>query len=254
MPSEFGFQLTANPIAPLLEPEVEQLTGLEVNGLYIGDWLSGCFRRSVGNPTLISRQLLSQLAALILAFVLCLPLGFAGLGGHAPGPSATQLLRFVQWPAIVSGLLFMAWQLSLRRQGDRLGRLLLLLEEVDRYNQVIAAVELLGHLQSLNSQSFNSQSPNPAGSVGDLELSEGLDLTRQTLVVALQTDRLLRQALGKSALLLQPGLMQIEENLLQLRSIEVAQQGQETAELIGQALAIGLRVRSELDPRAVRDR
>jgi hypothetical protein len=127
--------------------------------------------------------------------------------------------------------------------------LLLLLEEVDRYNQVIAAVELLGHLQSLN-----SQSPNSAGSVGDLELSEGLDLTRQTLVVALQTDRLLRQALGKSALLLQPGLMQIEENLLQLRSIEVAQQGQETAELIGQALAIGLRVRSELDPRAVRDR
>jgi hypothetical protein len=249
MPSEFGFQSPANPIAPLLEPEVEQLTGLEVNGLYIGDWLSGCFRRSVGNPTLISLQLLSQLAALILAFVLCLPLGFAGLGGHAPGQSATQLLRFVQWPAIVSGLLFTAWQLNLRRQGDRLGRLLLLLEEVDRYNQVIAAVELLGHLQSLN-----SQSPNPAGSVGDLELSEGLDLTRQTLVVALQTDRLLRQALGKSALLLQPGLMQIEENLLQLRSIEVAQQGQETAELIGQALAIGLRVRSELDPRVVRDR
>jgi hypothetical protein len=249
MPSEFGFQSTANPIAPLLEPEVEQLTGLEVNGLYIGDWLSGCFRRSVGNPTLISHQLLSQLAALILAFVLCLPLGFAGLGGHAPGPSATQLLRFVQWPAIVSGLLFTAWQLNLRRQGDRLGRLLLLLEEVDRYNQVIAAVELLGHLRSLNPQSSHS-----AGSVGDLELSEGLDLTRQTLVVALQTDRLLRQALGKSALLLQPGLMQIEENLLQLRSIEVAQQGQETAELIGQALAIGLRVRSELDPRAVRDR
>jgi hypothetical protein len=249
MPPDFGFQSTTNPIAPLLEPEVEQLTGLEVNGLYIGDWLSGCFRRSEGNPSLASRQLLSQLAALMLTFVLCLPLGFAGLGGHAPGQSATQLLRFVQWPAIVSGLLFTAWQLNLRRQGDRLGRLLLLLEEVDRYNQVIAAVELLGHLRSLNPQSSHS-----AGSVGDLELSEGLDLTRQTLVVALQTDRLLRQALGKSALLLQPGLMQIEENLLQLRSIEVAQQGQETAELIGQALAIGLRVRSELDPRAVRDR
>jgi hypothetical protein len=249
MSSEFGFKSAANPIAPLLEPEVEYLTGLEVNGLYIGDWLSGCFRRSVGNPSLASRQLISQLAALILVVVLCLPLGFAGLGGHAPGQSATQLLRFVQWPAIVSGLLFTAWQLNLRRQGDRLGRLLLLLEEVDRYNQVTAAVELLGHLQSLNSQSSHS-----AGSVGDLELSEGLDLTRQTLVVALQTDRLLRQALGKSALLLQPGLMQIEENLLQLRSIEVAQQGQETAELIGQALAIGLRVRSELDPRAVRDR
>lgn len=229
------------PIVPLLEPEVEQLTGLEINELYIGDWLSGCFRRSVGNLSLASRQFFSQCCALTIAFVLCLPLGFAGLGGQAPG----HLLRFVLWPAIVSGLLFTLWQLNLRRQGDRLGRLLLLLDEVDRYNQVILSVELLGELQALN------RDRQPAG---DLELSEGLDLTRRTLVVALQTDRLLRQALGKSAVLVQPGLMQIEENLLQLRSIEVAQQGQETAELIGQALAIGLRVRSDLDPRAVGDR
>jgi hypothetical protein len=243
MPPEFGFKSSSNPIAPLLEPEVEQLTGLEINGLYIGDWFVGCFRRSEGNPNLAVRQLLSQICALAIAFVLCLPLGFAGLGGHAPGQSAA--LRFVLWPTILSGLLFTIWQLNLRRQGDRLGRLLLLLEEVDRYNQVITAVELLGNLRSLN----------PAESAADPELGQGLDLTRQTLVVALQTDRLLRQAQRQSKpLILQPGLTQIEENLLQLRSIEIAQQGQETAELIGQALAIGLRVRSELDPRAVRDR
>ncbi len=237
MTSEFGLESTGIPIASLLESEVEQWTGLEINELYVGDWLSGCFRRSAGNPSLAGRQLFSQFCALTIAFVLCLPLGFAGLGGQAPG----HLLRFVLGPAIVSGLLFSVWQLSLRRQGDRLGRLLLLLEEVDRYNQVIAAVELLGQLQALN------PSPSP---VRDPDVLQGLDLTRQTLVVALQTDRLLRQSLGKSALLGLPGLAQIEENLLQLRSIEVAQQGQETAELIGQALAIGLRVRSELNDRS----
>lgn len=236
---EFGIESSKPPISPLLESEVEQLTGLEVNGLYVGDVISGCFRRSKGHPTLRAHQALSQLAALVIVFVLSLPLGFTGMGGKSP--QTGDLLRFVFWPGIASVFLLGLWQLNLRRQGDRLGRLLQLLDEVDRYNQVITAVELLGNLRSLN----------PTESAPDPELGQGLDLTRQTLVVALQTDRLLRQAQHQSKpLLLQPGLTQIEENLLQLRSIEVQHQGQEAAQLIGQALAIGLRVRSELDTRS----
>jgi hypothetical protein len=228
-----------SPPLPLTETDVETLTGLEVNGLYVGDLLSGCYRRSIGHPQRRLSQVLSQVIALVILFVLCLPIGFAGLAGQSP--QGQDLLRFVQGPAIVSGLLFGAWHLSLRRQSLRLGRLLLLLEEVDQYNAVVAAIDLATQLQGLA-----PQADRPSN------LHQGIDLTRQTLVVALQTDRLLRQSnlpRAQRASILQPGLTQIEDHLLQLRSIEVQQQGQETARLIGDAVAIGLRVRSELDPR-----
>jgi hypothetical protein len=112
--------------------------------------------------------------------------------------------------------------------------LTILLDEVEKYHQVVQAIDI--HDQLTNSG--NSQS-----SISDREqVISALQLIREDLLRALKSERILRD--NKKLLANNQDL--VVNNLANLQTLPVSSQASEYAQLLNQSLQIALDVQAEL--------
>jgi hypothetical protein len=213
--------------------EIESLSGLEVSDRWIGGIIGGVYRFSQLQHLVdwLGWLLFEGIAAALL-FVFTLPIGlaFSHLGGSEA--QGTVILLSSMGGSTLIGMLL--WNGYMVRQGRSLQSFMHLLDEIDRYHDVLDAVAILEQLQSVQ-----DRQPQPASRL------ETLQLTRDCLVAGLKTERILRGQLGRRSQT-EAGLLQLEHNLTTLQALALQEQADEYSTLLAQALQIGQSVREEL--------
>lgn len=112
--------------------------------------------------------------------------------------------------------------------------LVALLDDVDRYHATLKAIEIGDGLSAVGSSSAIS---------GDRQtLISALQLTRNDLVRALQTERILRE--NKEFIATNPEVF--ANNLTLLQSLQVSQKGNEYGHFLNEALQIGISIQAEM--------
>lgn len=222
--------------------ELETLTGLEINELFIGGLLGGVYRPSLfKQPDRWLSFCFTEVAVLGLMAIFSLPLGLVAIR-HTPAAidNTASSLPFV-WVTLTLTVLGMAaWHLYMVLRFRQLRSLAHLLDEVDRYHETLVAVDLLDQLDQARTI---GQSSTP--SLNWAEVLEVLRMTRESLVCGLMTEKTLRT--NRSLLARRTELLTtIEGNLAVLRSLEVQHQASEQGRLIQEALEISLSVQREL--------
>jgi uncharacterized membrane protein (UPF0136 family) len=206
--------------------EIEQWSGLEVGDLWVGDILLGVYRFSkLRHPLAWVGWILFELATGALLFVFTLPIG---LGVARMIPSNRVML-------VSMGVTTLGGMLSLYgyrwRKGRSLQTLLHLLDEIDRYHDVLGAIAVIDQLAIAQ------------GKASPAQHLETLQLTRDCLITGLRTERILRE---KRNWMVQDGSIHLEQSLALLKTLELQTQADEYAEILQQSVAIAERVQHEL--------
>ncbi len=219
--------------------ELERLTGWDVGSIFLGGVLGGVYRPSaLRNPRQLATFCLTEVIVFLLLVAFTLPVSLAILTHSGTGIS--QLSSVIQFLGVSLGLallVMLGWNAYMWLAGKRLRGLMELLDEIDRYHEVLAAIAVLDQLESVRQDQIRLSDR--------LEVLEALHLTRDSLIAGLTTERILRQNRGllarRHAL-----LDSIETNLTALKSLEVKHQAQEYAQILNQALEIGMTVHQEM--------
>ncbi len=222
--------ITAFTISPR---ELEQLTGKDIADATIGGIIAGIYRPSARKT--YRGQIACGMTELLvsgLVFILSLPLGLSLLRqSNAGGMRVFWVALGVTIGVMLARQIYMRWQLK------RCRRLLPLLDAVDQFNAVVQTLVIMegfGNGQNL------AQSPTDQRSI-----TTALELTRENLVAALVTERLLRE--NQSLLDRQTAFLNhFATNFTTLQTLEVQQQAQAYQEVIHEALMINATVQQEM--------
>ncbi|MEN9225311.1 MAG: hypothetical protein Q6L60_05780 [Thermostichus sp. HHBFW_bins_43] len=119
-------------------------------------------------------------------------------------------------------------------RSRRMPLLLKLLEEVDRYNDLIQAIQINDELEEAGNLTVQLSHRT--------QIIEGLKLTRADLIRALKTERILRQ----NQAFIETKSELFASNLATLTALQVSEQAGEQGRLLEAALQIALDVRAEM--------
>lgn len=219
----------------ITEQDLERVTGREITHLFIGS----VYRISLSNnPKYLVPFLVSEAIALFLIAIFSLPISillFQSLGKSIN--TRQEQIGFAVFLFLLVLILFAGWNLVAWIRAKNMSGLSHLLDEVDKYNQVIAAMDLCDRLKSVGNQSANL---NPRE-----DFLQALELTRDTLICGLTTEKILRE--HRRFLSSHRDLFNnIEQNLIALKSLEVQNQANQYSSLLSDALVIGMNVQSEM--------
>lgn len=219
--------------------ELERLTGLEVNSLFIGNIIGGGFRPGIFKTfkRLLSFGLM-QVFVLILTMVLTLPVGLLIIRNDANSISDLPAIsRFLQVTLSLTASLVLGWNLAMMWRSKVFLPLARLLDEVDQYNEVVKAITVIDRLDSISNLQAHAMDRQQA--------IEALTIARSSLICGLMTEKILRQ--NRSLLARRTDLLSnIETNLMSLRALEVNNQASEYVAWLNEALKIGTSVQREV--------
>lgn len=216
-------------------PQLEKLTGLEISEMSMGrSFRPGVFR----STQRLLPFLLTEALTLGVIVIFCLPLTLVvarGVGWLTPGSTLPFL-----WAAIgIAVAIFILWNGLMWRRSQQLKTLAHLLDEVDKHNEIIDAMHVMDELGAIQA------STQPL--IHREEVLKALTATRESLINALMTEKILRkhQNLIYHRLEL---FRNIETTLGTLQALQVTNQANEYGQLLNEALQIGLSIRRELEP------
>lgn len=212
--------------------DLDELTGLDISDLSMG-WGTrlSVFQRPGLRWAWLMNQGLVLAVALVFWLPVCLVLGrnwaplglgpFVGLGGV--GAIAT---------AVAHGFYGI-------HKGRKLTILSHLLDEVDRFNEMIKAVEILEELRQADHSSRHLSLDNPEA------VREALYLTRESLVCGLMSDKIMRKH-QRFIARRHELFASIETNLSSLQTLQASEIAGEYGHLLNEALQVGTSVHQEL--------
>jgi hypothetical protein len=213
--------------------EIEQWSGLEVGDRTVGGILLGICRFSrLQHPLDWVGWVLFELATVALLFVFTLPIGL-GLLRIIP---STRLMLIGMGVSTLGGMVVLYGYR--RRKGRSLQTLVHLLDEIDRFHEVLEAIAVVDQLATAQ------------GKAAPAQHLETLQLTRDCLITGLKTERILRE---KRNWMMQDGAIHLEQSLALLKTLDLQMQADEYAEILEQSVAIAERVQHELygNPKAI---
>jgi hypothetical protein len=216
----------------ITKTELETLTELDIGQVFMG----GVVRPSALRST---RRLLSFLVTegtlLVVIFITCLGMMLLVVrSGWAFDDNLTTLLLVV---AGLTGAIVIAWHSYQWSRYKTLKPLARLLDEVDRHNDIIQAVQVMDELGTV--PIANLGLPNRG------EVITALGATRDSLVSALMTDKILRR--HRALIQRRQALFStIETNLATLHTLQINNQASEYQQFLQEALEIGLAVQREV--------
>lgn len=219
--------------------QLDQITGLDISETFMGRaYRPSLFR----HPRRLLSFLATEILTLGLILIFCLPAGLViarSTGALSGDPGSTG--QFLVATLSVSIALFALWNGYMWQQGKPLKTLAHLLDEVDKHNEIIEAVHILDELGAVN-QSVN----HPTIELLDREeVLRALNATRESLVCALMTEKILRK--HKRFIARRQDLFaQIETNLATLQTLQVNSEANEYGQLLNDALQIAMSVRQEI--------
>ncbi len=210
--------------------DLDELTGLDINDLSMG-WGTrlSVFRR----PRLRWAWLINQTLELAVALVLWLPASLV-LGRNLAEPWV--FIGVGIGGAIATTVIHGLYGIH---QGRQLKVLSHLLDEVDRFNEMIKAVEILEELRQADHTSRRLQLDNPEA------VKEALHLTRESLVCALMSDKIMRKH-HRFIARRHELFASIETNLSGLQALQASEMAGDYAQLLNEALQVGTNVHQEL--------
>jgi len=214
--------------------QLERLTGLEVGDVFMG---RVCRPSVFRNSRRLLSFLVTELLTLAVILIFCLPLGLV-IGRGLNLLSGSSTVGFVSLMLGISLLIFAVWNGEMWRRAKQLKTLAHLLDQVDRHNEIIRAVQIMDELSAV--------SPTNTPEVIDrAEVLTALRATRESLINGLMTERILRrhqQFMAQRHEL----FANIETSLITLQHLQIDSQASEYGHLLNEALQIGLSVRREL--------
>jgi hypothetical protein len=206
--------------------EIEQWSGLEVGDRTVGGILLGIYRFSkLQHPLDWVVWALFELATAALLFVFTLPIGWAVVRII---PSNRVMLVSMGVSALGGMVTLYGYR---RRKGRSIQMLIHLLDEIDRFHEVLEAIALVDQLAVAQ------------GKASSAEHLETLQLTRDCLITGLKTERILRE---KRSWTMQDGAIHLQQSLALLKTLDLQTQADEYAEILQQSVAIAERVQQEL--------
>jgi hypothetical protein len=223
----------------ITEQDLERVTGKEISLLFIGS----VYRVSIfqKKKCLIS-FLLSETITLFLISIFSLPISillFQSLGRSID--NRQDQVGFAVFVFSFVLILFAGWNLFAWARSQKMACLSHLLDEVDKYNQVIVAVDICDRLKSVGNQSINRDHRLDHRE----DILQALELTRDSLICGLTTEKILRE--HRNFLSSQRQLFDnIEQNLIALESLEVQNQADQYSSMLSDALVIGMNVQREM--------
>lgn len=217
---------------PIPLSQLERLTGLEISDVFMGRVCRPSVFRS---PRRLLAFLVTEALTLAVILIFCLPLGLV-VGRGLNLLSGELSLRFLGLTLGISLLIFGVWNLDMWRRALKLKALAHLLDQVDRFNDMIQAVQIMDELAAVGNDQL----------VDRADLLQALNATRESLINGLMTERILRRH--------QPFMAQrqmlfahIETSLATLQHLQINSQATEYGQLLNEALQIGLSVRRAVE-------
>ncbi|MEO0868426.1 MAG: hypothetical protein AAFY17_08245 [Cyanobacteria bacterium J06642_11] len=216
--------------------DLDELTGLDISDLSMG---RGTRLSVFQTPKLWWAWLFNQGLVLAVALVLWLPVCLV-LG------SKVSTLPLVVFTVVGMGGAIsttIAHGLYGIHQGRQLRVLSHLLDEVDRFNEMIKAVEILEELRQADGSSKRLSLDNPE------DIKEALHLTRESLVCGLMSDKIMRKH-QRFIARRHELFSSIETNLASLQQLQASELAGDYGELLNEALQVGTSVHQELRRRS----
>jgi len=222
--------------------ELETLTRFHISASLINfAFRPSCLRSLRGwIDLLITEGLIAILTTVFCAPIAMLIARNAGTSGQ--GSEAILLVQIGLLAAMVAFAMINSVLWGRSRHYRVLDRIL---EDVDRYNDVIHAIKIFQELQSAQ--------PTDAQLDDQNQVIQALTMTRASLVCAIMTDRILRK--NQRFLSRRQELFDnIEQNLATLRSLQVQNHADDYGQFLNEAIDIALSVREEMGAIQARDR
>lgn len=218
----------------LTQADVEKLTDLDIGEIFV----AGTIRPSVfRSPRRLLSLCVSELLKIGVTLMLCL--GISLVIVRNMDDIATRSLFLIA--IALSLFIAIIWNVIIWFKGQQLQTLHRLLDEVDRHNDIIQALQIMDELNTVPTANLNL--PNQE------EVITALRATRESLACGLMTERILHKH-QRFMQRRQELFTNIETNLVTLQSLSVNHQAAEYAQLLNEALTIGLTVHQELKQRS----
>ena len=217
------------------EKELEDLSGIALS-----DGFSGNFYHpdTLRNGKKLFALLLHELLIFCVTLVVSLPVAL--VANKHEVSSVTDAEIFVRVLQITLGLslaITVAWNVYQWLKAKPLATLAGLLDEVEKYHEVIQALDIIDRLTAAGNLQANLINRGDA--------IEALKITRESLVCALKTEKILRENqkfIGRRYEL----FANIESNLAALMALDVSDRATEYGRLLNEALEIGMSVHKEV--------
>jgi hypothetical protein len=215
--------------------ELEKVCGREVNDLFIGGIVGGVLRSSVrGNPQKLLSLLVVEVAVFGLLLIFTLPVSFA-ITRNINLDQASGGQFFIGITLGIAIVLLVLWNVSMIVRAPHFKMLMRLLDEIDRFNELVRAVAVVDRLDGIQSRQFENR----------LEILNALNVTRDSLMSGIMTERILRENRGLLSRR-QDLLTHIETNLSALSVMEVSDEASDYSRILNEALQIGAIVQREM--------
>ncbi|MEG4054295.1 MULTISPECIES: hypothetical protein [unclassified Microcoleus] len=217
------------------DKELEDLSGIALSEGFAADFYRPAALRD--GKKLFS-LLLNELLIFCLTLVVSLPVALLA-NKHNVGlfSDAEIFVRVLQITLSLSLAITVAWNAYKWVKAKPLATLAGLLDEVEKYHEVIHALDIIDRLTDAGNLQANLINRGDA--------IEALKITRESLVCALKTERILRE--NKKFIDRRYELFtNIESNLAALMALDVSDRATEYGRLLNEALEIGMSVHKEV--------
>ncbi|MEG4144861.1 hypothetical protein [Microcoleus sp. Pol12B5] len=217
------------------EKELEDLSGIALSDGFAADFYRPAALRD--GKKLFS-ILVNELLIFCVTLVVSLPVALLA-NKHNVGlfSDSDIFVRVLQLTLGWSLAITVAWNVYKWVKAKPLATLAGLLDEVEKYHEVIQALDIIDRLTDAGNLQANLINRGDA--------IEALKITRESLVCALKTEKILRenqQFIGRRYEL----FANIESNLAALMAVEVSDRATEYGRLLNEALEIGMSVHKEV--------
>ena len=217
------------------EKELEDLSGIALSDGFAADFYRPAALRDTKK---LFSLLLNELLIFCVTLVVSLPVALLA-NQHQVGSfsDAEIFVRVLQITFGLSVAITVAWNVYKWVKAKPLQTLAGLLDEVEKYHEVIKALDIIDRLTAAGNLQANLINRGDA--------IEALKITRESLVCALKTERILRENhkfIGRRYEL----FANIESNLAALMALDVSDRATEYGRLLNEALEIGMSVHKEV--------
>lgn len=229
----------------MIQADLEQLKIPEKeledwSGIALSDGLAADFYRpaALRDGKKLFSLLVNELLIFCVTLVVSLPVALLA-NKHNVGlfSDSDIFVRVLQLTLGLSLAITVAWNIYKWVKAKPLATLAGLLDEVEKYHEVIQALDIIDRLTDAGNLQANLINRGDA--------IEALKITRESLVCALKTERILRENqkfIGRRYEL----FANIESNLAALMALDVSDRATEYGRLLNEALEIGMSVHKEV--------
>ncbi|HLO52444.1 MAG TPA: hypothetical protein VK211_28850 [Kamptonema sp.] len=227
----------------ITDQELEELSGIALSDVLMGN----LYRTSLLRDALISKKrrdrqklysfIFNEFLIFFLTLIVAVPIALLVTKNSAISPDAQIFSQFLQLTLGLSLALSLGWNVYMWLKAKPLTALASLADEVEKYNEVIKAVDIIDRLTTAGNLQVNLMNREDA--------IAALSVTRESLICALRTERILREHqdfIGRRYDL----FVNIENNLAALMALDVSNQASEYGRLLNEALEIGMSVHKEV--------